>query len=433
MNGSAILVVGTTSDYIALIDKGHPGRCLFVTTAVERHRYPQLAPQNSPEILTDINDFNKVLQSVNQYLKEHKIRLSGVVCYDCESMNLAAFLSQTLNLIYPDTQTITNCRDKYLSKQIWRKNGLNCARSEIVRNESDTLRFFDEIAGPIVVKPQNGSGSELTFKCTNQSECRDAMKIISSRLDSIRSQDGADNADSRHSLLSSDFIVEEFISGQEYSGDFIIDGENVNLVRLARKIPAADQTFGTTLAYQVPAPLSEEVDPNDLAAIFKKAAQTLGIKRAICMVDFMIDRDKLHLLEMSPRPGGDCLPFLIRHSLGLDIFDLTLGFAEQKPVRLPDLKKARSLVGARIFAEHAGILADIKYPALEGDDRVVDVYLKYAPGHKVIMPPDDYDSRILGHIIFEPTAGRDITEECRQLLSHVKIRMEKPEWTKISA
>lgn len=429
MNGSAILVVGTTSDYIALLDQAHPTRCLFVTANSERQRYPQFAPKKSPEILTDLEDFDRVLGDIRSRLEERSTCLSGIVCYDCESMNLAAFLAENLNLTYTDSRAIVNCRDKYLSKQLWRSHGLNCARTRTVGTATDIMDFFEDIKGPIVIKPKSGSGSELTFKCTDRSECQEAAKIITSRLTKCKDDRTAlDKLCPEDEWHKAGFIVEEFVAGQEYSGDFIIDGEDLKIIRLARKFPAPDQTFGTTLAYMVPAVLPEAIAENDLAGVFKKAAQALGIKRAICMIDFMIDRDKVYLLEMSPRPGGDCLPFLIKHSLGLDIFSLSLDFAEQKPVTLPDMAKAQTHVGVRIFAEQSGTIADILYPALRDDDRVVEAYFKYSRGHKVIMPPDDYDSRILGHIIFRPTAGADILEECRQLASLVKVYMETPFW-----
>ncbi len=434
MNKTAIIVVGTTSDYISLLDKEHPGRCLFVTASAERSRYPQLAPENSPEILSDLDDFDKVLHEVEAFINDREISLTGITCYDCESMNLAAFLAESLQLAFPDSQTIVNCRDKFLSKHIWHRTGIASPKTQCITTATDILKFLEEIGGPIVIKPQNGSGSELTFKCSDRSECYDAIKCISSRMANRNGDKISDEEINPDRVFESgQFIVEEYIGGREYSCDFIIDHDRLEIIRIAKKIPATDQTFGTTLAYLIPAELPEAVSTENLVQTLEAAAKVLGIKRAICMVDFMVHHDNIWLLEMSPRPGGDCLPYLIKRSLGIDILDLSLDFAEKKPVVLPNIKTAGPLVGLRIFAEHDGIVADIDCTAFEDDPKIMEISFKYPMGHEVIMPPDDYDSRILGHIIFTPTAGGTIADECQNLASKVKIQMEMSKWTKISA
>ncbi len=434
MNKIAIIVVGTTSDYVSLLDKEHPGRCLFVTSRAERNRYPQLAPESSPEILSDLGNFENVLHEVETFINRHEVSLSGIACYDCESMNLAAFLAESLQLTYPNNQTIVNCRDKYLSKHIWQRAGIASPKTQTITSATDILKFLEEVGGPIVIKPRDGSGSELTFKCSDRSECYDAIKCISSRMANRNGDNISDEEINPDSIFeSTQFIVEEYIGGREYSCDFIIDDDRLEIVRIAKKIPAPDQTFGTTLAYLIPAELPEAVSTENLVQTLETAARVLGIKRAICMVDFMVHHDNICLLEMSPRPGGDCLPYLIKRSLGIDIFDLSLDFAEKKPVVLPNVKTAGALLGLRIFAERDGIVADIDCSSLEGDPRIIEISFKYPIGHEVIMPPDDYDSRILGHIIFTPSPGGNIAEECQGLASKVKIHMEMSRWTKISA
>ena len=41
------------------------------------------------------------------------------------------------------------------------------------------------------------------------------------------------------------------------------------------------------------------------------------------------------------------------------------------------------------------------------------------------MPPLDYDSRILGHVIFTPTPGRDLAEECREVRDLLEINISR--------
>jgi len=51
------------------------------------------------------------------------------------------------------------------------------------------------------------------------------------------------------------FAIEEFVAGDEYSCDFVLDRGRAEIIRTAHKLPATDMAVGTILAYEVPAAL----------------------------------------------------------------------------------------------------------------------------------------------------------------------------------
>ena len=69
----------------------------------------------------------QVLEALVRHLETWQLTLDGVVCYDCESMALAARLAGAYGLSYPGVQSVTNCRDKFRSKTLWQKAGLETA------------------------------------------------------------------------------------------------------------------------------------------------------------------------------------------------------------------------------------------------------------------------------------------------------------------
>jgi hypothetical protein len=146
------------------------------------------------------------------------------------------------------------------------------------------------------------------------------------------------------------------------------------------------------------------------------------------MVDFILTDEGISLLELTPRPGGDCLPHLIRHSSGLDMIGLALDVAEGKQLRLPEMSSWRSLVGLRLFARKNGTLTRIDAERLRSDKRVLEAVLKRGNGHQVLMPPDDYDSRLLGHVIFEPNSWARVESECDELAAKLELNMETKLW-----
>lgn len=421
-----VMVVGTTSDYIDHIRQHCPDRALFVTDRGERARAHEQLPDAPEELLCDLSDAGLVLQRLREHVNTHDITLDGVVCYDCESLALSSLLARELALSFPSPDAVASSRNKFVARTTWQNNGVTCPKIKKIRSLVEAQAFLAEIKGPVVIKPLTGSGSELVFKCRDERECSLAFVTIKNKLarhgNKRMYSDKARSTDPRK-----EFAVEEFIAGTEYSCDVIIDKGRIHIIRMARKIPAPFQSFGTTLAYVLPGVLPEEISEHELNNQILHAAQTLGIDQSVCMVDFIVRDSTIFLLEMTPRIGGDCLPPLISSSCGLDMITLALDFAQGKALSIPEKSRWRPLVGLRVFADTAGIIRSIDESSARNDPRVIKVHIAHGAGNRVVLPPDDYDSRILGYVIFNPrTAG--IEQECNDLAGRLTIEMEEQTW-----
>ncbi len=416
---SRVLVVGTTADYIEWIRQKYPDSALFLTDKLIRQNAQEPAPSESEELLCDLNDYEHVLQSLIKHLQKRDIYLDGVACFDCESMELAAKLAQYYSLPYPDVEAVSHCRDKYISKLLWQQNNVRCPASQIVATAEEAAAFFSKIKSPCVMKPLTGSGSELVFRCDSPMECQTAFAEIRKGLQERRS----------HRLYKSDspsspmIIIEELVSGAEYSCDFIVDNGRAEVIRLTRKIHAPYGPFGTIWGYIIEDSLPEEIDQEALGHILLNGAQALGISRAICMADFMICGRDIILLEMTPRPGGDCLPSLLRCSMNLDILKLNLDFARQLPIKISRLQDHKPCAGLRIHAQRSGVLEKIDAQLLSRDPRVLEIYLPRRQGHIVRMPPEDYESWLLGHLIFMPDEGGP-ESQYDELINKLKVEIK---------
>jgi biotin carboxylase len=420
-----LLVVGTTSDYIDHISTNYPGRTLFVTDPAERVAAVEKDPAPGDELLCELQNYRRVHNALSSHLSRWRMEVCGVVCYDCESLGLAADLAKQLALPFPDSAAVAVSRNKFLSKQIWQAAAVPCPRTGMVQNPSDALKFMAHVAKPVIIKPLTGSGSELLFKCDNRRDCDLAIDLIGRKLaahPNIRlyrpEKSGTVKMDPQR-----EFVIEEFIEGREYSCDFIVDGEKVEIIRLAQKIPARDQATGTTRAYVLPSRLPEPLQIEPFRLQLRNAARALGLNRALCMVDFMVDKNVAYLLEMTPRPGGDCLPQTIFQSCGLDMLGLALDFAEGKPIELPAASRWVKMVGLRLMAQRNGVIRKIGDGALRRDPRVKELRLKRRPGQRVTLPPEDYESRLLGHVIFEPATSQSIETECAELESKLSLEI----------
>lgn len=415
-----VIVVGTTPDYIDWIRRTCPERALFITDPIARSNAREPVPAPHEEVQCQLADGEHVRTAVVRHLKRWGIRVNGVACFDCESMALAALLAQDFSADFPSSSAVNNCRDKLISKILWQQNGILSPRIAPVRHVEDATAFFSALGGDCVLKPLSGSGSELVFLCRTEQECRRAFTVI---------QDGLQQR-KNHRLYkgvsgdSPPIIAEAFVDAPEFSCDFFLDDDVVTLIRLARKIPSSDGPFGTTMGYELVDALPQEIDLGRFCGYLAQGAGALGIKRSICMVDFMVDNGKIVFLEIAPRPGGDCLPALIRSALQLDILALTLDVAQKRPLRIGPFRPSQPVVGLRIHACQGGIFRRINWAAIQGNPRIKEINVVRHAGDIVRMPPEDYESFILGNIIFIPEYGTDLRNECRRLLDSLAVEIE---------
>ncbi|HQK26090.1 MAG TPA: hypothetical protein PK393_11280, partial [Synergistaceae bacterium] len=118
-----------------------------------------------------------------------------------------------------------------------------------------------------------------------------------------------------------------------------------------------------------------------------------------CMVDFSLRRGEPLFLELAPRPGGDCLPPLLRVARGWDPLLAELAFARGRDETQDPFPGGPGHLGLRLVASRGGEVRRLHIALLEEDPRVLAVGGLRGPGHRVILPPEDYDSRILGYAI----------------------------------
>jgi len=413
-----VLVVGTTDDYIDWIRRARPGQALFLTAPAIRKSSAFESPRTKEEVLVELGDTGTVRAAVADHLARFQLSLAGIACFDCEWLGLAADLGKAFGLAFPDRKAIDNARDKVRSKEIWQARGVACPEMAGISRLEDALDFMASTRGPIVLKPVSGSGSELVFKCRTPEDCHRGFDAIREGL--ARRAGNPLFQKNRGELM----LAEEMVGGPEFSADFMVEEDEVAVIRVCRKIKYRFHPFGTIAGYLLLADPSASLDMAGLKDTLFRGAAALGITRGICMADFIRNReDKNILIEMTPRPGGDCLPQLIREATGLDMLGLALDAARGIPQVFNGTKPASDLIGIRIFAPGTGILQRVDAGSLAEDPRVRSIVINRSAGHVILMPPEDYDSWLLGYCILEPD-GRDFPEIRSQVISsriHVAV------------
>jgi biotin carboxylase len=416
-----VLVVGTTPDYVDLLRREHPDECLFLTESRLRLQAREPSPDDREEVLYRGDKPLSAIDLLKRHQERYGIKIAGVACFDCESMPLASMIAKQLGLSYPSSEAIDRCRNKGRMKQQWKAKGTPSARFSIVHRAEEAVDFLHQIGGPCVMKPLSGSGSELVFCVQNEADCRLLFAKIIAGLSARRAAPLYRSCkEGRASVL-----MEERVEGDEFSCDFLVARGHVRVIRLARKYLRRDGPLGIVEAYELTPNPPAACRDSRLTPLLLRAASSLGIDRAICMADFIVRGDQPIFLEVTPRCGGDCLPSLLKTACGFDVLGLAIRFARETVDRAA-ARVNESVVALRLFADRAGTLEWTDTTALADDGRVLSVVQTRSIGARVTLPPQDYDSWILGHVIYRPQPGRGVSEQNDELRSLFQMKIAEP-------
>jgi hypothetical protein len=426
----SVLIVGTTPDYVAKLYERYSKSLLFLTDArfQENPLLKKLPP--SSLIFASLERSEEASRKAYEFLRTRSTTLDGIACFDCDSLLLASRLGSELGLRFPPWEAIARCRSKFETKKTWTGRGVASPIASIASSLTETLSFFKSHGENMVLKPVAGSGSELLFYCKDEPDVRKAVTILEEELPKRRGNPlfRPFPNPAGDSLIDpcGCWVAEEFISGPEFSCDFVLQDEEVFFIRETGKIKATDKPFGSVLAYTFPPRYPAGFQKRTLKEVLKKATNSLGFDWGYFMVDYILHQGAPILIEMTPRPGGDSIPELVSAATSLDTLALYLDFVqgdfkEPKELSLPP----ESFASLNFFAPMEGKIQVLDGGKVRACPHVRKLFFKKQAGDRVILPPKDYDNRLLGYCIIEAKPGLDLVEETRRLQQMLELRMEE--------
>ena len=277
------------------------------------------------------------------------------------------------------------------------------------------------------MKPLTGSGSELVFHCTDEQEVIKAAGIIKSQLEKRRTNPLFKMIMDPLSGEMVDpcrlWLVEEFLDGPEYSCDFFMENGHIHILRETGKIKDSDYPFGTISGYTIPPYYTLNRIRDDINVTMMKAACALGFTWGYFMADFIVSNNRINMIELTPRPGGDSIPDLVRESTGADILKTYLDIISGDTGPLMNLPApAGSYASIHLYSDREGVIADIDAAAITGDPRTRLLLLKKNRGDSVSLPPDDYDNRLLGYCVVSQGAHEPSLTMCKDIQRKLKVK-----------
>lgn len=226
------------------------------------------------------------------------------------SESISIFESIGVIIIINNPDCLNICLDKYATYNLL-KNKFIPIPETIKLNFSDEkdLSSF-EINYPVILKPRSGRGSRNVFLCED--------------LDDLKFYLNKNNLD---------FIIQEYLPGQEYTVDILADSQ-YNPVFIVPRL-RIEVKAGISVKTKV-------ILDQNLIELSRKICRICKID-SIANLQFKCDKDNIpHLIEINPRFGGGSI---ITLKLGINFpksaIEMKLGKFVRKPIELKEITMVR--------------------------------------------------------------------------------------------
>ncbi len=286
----------------------------------------------------------------------------GIVPWDEMHVLFAAELGEALDLGWNPRHVMERCRDKWLMKAWLRQQGrvrINASRT--VKNATEALTFQEQVGSwPIVVKPTGGAGAMSVFFAHSPNELlRSCQNVLEFGMGQV--------------------LVEEFVGGQEYAVNGMVDGKHDFLVTDVWRYDKRESHGIPNLYYQSIKMNTWEEPFWMLAKYAGEVVEALELRSTPVHMEIKVDTSGPCLIEIGARMAGGDQPVLASKLHGHSLFELAAcHYLDEIPLSTHDVdydrydsQQARIVSGiqpyeiARIRGVHGADLVE-SLPSFEG-------------------------------------------------------------------
>lgn len=224
-------------------------------------------------------------------------------------MHAQHFLLRKMGIPCNSEWTEEATTNKYVMRKAMKDAGVDSPNFMMVTDDmtvEDILPHIKDFIYPLIVKPVDSASSMGVYKINNVEDFPIAIEYAMSASKSKR------------------IMLEEFIDGQEYSGDSIAYQGKYKLLAITEKYTTGAPHF-VEIGHKQPADLTPEMYHKVEETLYKAFA-ALKIEYGAVHPEFRITPDgRVLFMEIASRMGGDCIGSdLVRISTGYDYMGMVI-------------------------------------------------------------------------------------------------------------
>lgn len=256
------------------------------------------------------------------------------------------------------------CTDKFLQRKLLRSCGLLCPGFELIES-SEQLPAADRLAFPVVVKPVDSSASRGVSRVDDRSGLRYAWELA------------------RSYSRNANVIVEEFISGPEFSVEVLVEHSVAHIVAITEKATDGEgERFYVETRHIVPALLSA-ADAEAIHGAVRKVIAAVGLDNSASHTEVKLAPQGPVIIEIAARLGGDYITSdLVPLATGISMLENVIRMAIGEPID-PAAKRSH-VAGVQFVTPENHARATEQFERLRRDPRVHRLELHPRPESAVL-------------------------------------------------
>lgn len=324
-----------------------------------------------------------------------ELKIHGICTFSSDvAVPTVAYVCEQLGLPGASVITAETMATKNRFREFLHRAGLNCPAFVAADNYDDIKTALHGLRPPIIFKPVDTSGSRGVI-----------------RIDRIDEQDcHAAFIQAQNFSRSRTVCIEEFVSGVEVGGDAILLDGRVAFAAITHKHLKGFVVTGHNLPTNISTGDQERVIQE-----IESVCRVLDYRDGPLNFDAIVSPDRITLLEMSARNGGNGIPAVIQRATDVDVERAALLLALGQAPDLPAQSKIYRGAGSFVFGSQTGGTMTHICPADDLRRRVPEIFaVHYArkPGDHI--EPFEHNGNLLGFALFDCRNAADyehITEK----------------------
>ncbi|MET3658072.1 ATP-grasp domain-containing protein [Sporosarcina psychrophila] len=309
----------TTGTGLIAIKKTYSLNYIPVLLTNKPNRYLGIEEIGCEVIYCDTNNLHDIRTAINK--RFHPEELAGITTTSEYYIQTVAMLTSFYNLPGNTQQSMKICRDKSLTRQQLKKNGIDQPNFEIINSMNQLQNAIKQIGYPCIIKPVDDSGSKNVLLCKSESAATNQVSKILSLSENTRGQKTIPAV-----------LVEEYLDAPEYSVEIISWQGETKLIGITEKFITGLPYF-IEEAHIFPAPLTNEKSKFIYETV-KQALLAVGFQNGASHTEVKLIHNKCKIIEINARLAGGMIPELIRYATGIDMIEEQLRCCVDGPGKL---------------------------------------------------------------------------------------------------
>lgn len=333
--------------------------------------------------------------------------IDGVI-HPCSevSMNVMGRLNDELCLSGISREAALRATNKHLMREAFAKYGVPSPISFCFENQEDAWNCFSsEFSNEGILKPSRNSGSRGIAKI-DKSISKEMFSVLFERS----------KTESRDKTV----MIEQFISGPEFSVEIIVWDANIHVLTVTDK-KTTEAPYFVELGHNQPSVYSCNIVA-EIESVAIASVKALDVNNCACHAEIKVQDGKAYIMEVGARLGGDFISTdLTRLSTGIDMVAAAINCALGIE---PCLEQTESKQAAciRYFCPKPGKLASISNLEILNNPHVYQWEMYRKEGD--IIPEVTSSLCRSGHLIVTEETPHKAIYLAEKMIKEVKFETE---------